>query len=120
MEIFRELDTFDIVVVPFPFTDIPQSKRRPAIVLSSNIFFNRTAGHTVLAMITSALHKPWPLDTPIEQLSACGLEKPSLIRLKFFTLDNRLIQNKLGKLGAKDQELFKKNLSSAFNKLFKQ
>jgi mRNA interferase MazF len=44
---------FAIVVVPFPFTDRKADKRRPALVLSDNIQFNKPSGHTVLAMITS-------------------------------------------------------------------
>ena len=43
---------WDVVVVPFPFSDRPGHKRRPALVLT-NLSFNR-AGHTVLCMITSS------------------------------------------------------------------
>ncbi|MGZ8237012.1 MAG: hypothetical protein ACXW1Z_15385 [Methylobacter sp.] len=44
-----------------------------------------------MTMITSAKHTAWPLDTPIENLTAAGLPVPSIIRLKLLTLDNRLI-----------------------------
>ena len=28
---------FDVVVVPFPFTDVEASKRRPALILSASL-----------------------------------------------------------------------------------
>jgi len=44
---------FEVVVVPFPFTDRNADKRRPALVLSDDRQFNRLSDHAVLAMITS-------------------------------------------------------------------
>ena len=46
-------EPFDVVVVPFPFTDSAQTKRRPALVLSQNTNFGNQNGHSILAMITS-------------------------------------------------------------------
>lgn len=94
-------DTWQVVVVPFPFTDRATTKRRPALVLSAKAF-NRD-GHSVLAMITSASHQPWPTDTAIDDLKNAGLKTPSLVRLKLFTLDNRFIARPIGTLGPPDQ-----------------
>ena len=105
---------FDIVVVPFPFTDINSSKRRPAIVLSHDNNFNNSVKHSVMAMITSSLNSPWPLDVSIYNLNSTGLIKPSIIRMKFFTLDNKLIIRKIGNLSKDDQI----NLIKAINQLF--
>ena len=52
-------DAFDVVVAPFSFTDRAASKRRPALVLSERSAFNASAGHVVIAMITSAPHSKW-------------------------------------------------------------
>lgn len=95
---------FDVVVVPFPFTDSERTKRRPALVISSSTAFNTPSKHTVLAMITSASHESWPLDISIADLETTGLTSPSIIRMKFFTLDNRFIIKKIGKLSLKDQK----------------
>jgi mRNA interferase MazF len=94
-------DAWQVVVVPFPFTDRATSKRRPALVLSRKRF-NRS-GHSVMAMVTSAAHQPWPGDTSIANLEAAGLRTPSLVRLKLFTLDNRFITRRLGTLDVTDQ-----------------
>ena len=94
-------EIWQVVVVPVPFTDRATSRRRPALVLSAKPF-NRH-GHSVLAMITSASHRPWPGDTPIGDLKNAGLKAPSLVRLKLFTLDNRFIARRIGTLGSPDQ-----------------
>jgi mRNA interferase MazF len=88
-------DAFEVVVVPFPFTDSDQSVKRPATVVSRRAF--NAAGHTVMAMITDARNHPWPLDIPIDHQSA-GLKMPSVVRMKFFTLDNRLVLRNIGSL----------------------
>jgi mRNA interferase MazF len=93
---------YDVVIVPFPFTDRRASKRRPALALSSESF-SAHSGHTVLAMITSADNPPWPLDVSFDAASA-GLRSASKVRMKLFTLDNRLILRKAGSLSGKDQQ----------------
>lgn len=89
---------WDIVVVPFPFSERPGSKRRPALVISE-AKFNRH-GHTILAMITSLGHTPWPGDTVISDHRVAGLSGASVVRLKLFTLDNRLLLKVIGRLAA--------------------
>ena len=105
---------FDIVVVPFPFTDKQKSKLRPAMVFSSADTFNSKIGHSILVMITSQKNTKWPLDTIISNLDSCGLSAASVIRMKMFTLDNRLIQQKIGALSRVDQKDFKQNFGQCF------
>ena len=101
---------FDVVVVPFPFTDQNTNKKRPALVLSDFISFNDVTQNCVMAMITSANNPNWPLDVNIGSLQKAGLPAPSKIRMKIFTLDSRLILKKIGGLSAKDQKAVKENL----------
>ena len=101
---------YDIVVVPFPFTDQNIDKKRPALVLSDYDVFNKLTGNCVLAMITSAKNPDWPLDTNIGSIKKAGLPSPSKVRMKLFTLDNRFIIKKIGALSAKDQKAVKKSL----------
>ena len=96
------LARFDIVIVPFPFTDKAAAKRRPALVLSNAQGFNRIAGHSVMAMITSADNAPWVLDTPIADLKSAGLPSPSVVRMKLFTLDHRFVLRRAGRLASSD------------------
>ena len=95
-------DSFAVLRVPFPFTDRLAQKRRPALVLSQPAF-QQACGHLLLAMITSARQSSWPLDWPIEDLQAAGLPQPCVVRLKLFTLDERLVLGPLGALADGDR-----------------
>jgi mRNA interferase MazF len=68
---------FDIVVVPFAYSDQFAEQRRPALVVSADAF-NRKHGLPWVAMITSADNPRWDGDIPIS--SKAGLTAPSVIR----------------------------------------
>ena len=97
-------EAFDVVVVPFPFTDRSTTKRRPALVLSDARAFNKKVGQSVLAMITSARNSDWPLDVSIENLDSAGLPSASVVRMKLFTLDDQLVIRKAGALAETDRK----------------
>ena len=103
---------YDVVVVPFPFTDRRASKRRPALALSGEAF-SADSAHTILAMITSAANPPWPRDVPIDSAVA-GLRAPSKVRMKLFTLDNRLILRRVGTLSEPDRRALATVVQSLF------
>ena len=105
-------EAFDVVVVPFPFTDKTSTKRRPALVLSEAKTFNHPIAHSVLAMITSASNSDWPLDVEIEDIDTAGLPFASIVRMKLFTLDNQLVLRKAGNLSEKDRIAVTKALCS--------
>jgi mRNA interferase MazF len=90
------------VVVPFPFTDSPASKRRPALVLSSREF-NHGSGHSLMAQITKAKQSSWPGDFRVQNVEA-GLPEECIVRMKLFTIDNRLMQKRIGRLSETDRE----------------
>ena len=104
-------DRFDVVVVPFPFTDRAQQKRRPALVLS-NEAFNKQSGHALMAMITSAGNEPWPLDAKIGNLKVAGLPAASVVRMKLFTLDAQFVLQKAGRLSKSDQAQVEHSLAA--------
>jgi len=95
---------FSVVLVPFPFTDSGEQKRRPALVLSTHDFQQKN-GHVTLAMITTAKHSSWLGDHLILDLKKAGLPVASMVRQKIFTLDIRLIEKELGLLSTEDQKL---------------
>ncbi|OFZ79255.1 MAG: transcriptional regulator [Bdellovibrionales bacterium RIFOXYD1_FULL_53_11] len=96
------LRAFSVVTVPFPFTDCVKAKHRPALVLSSGATFNNVIGHGVMAMITSAKNSAWPLDVEIKDLKQAGLPSSSIVRMKLFTIDHRLVLSTLGHLSDSD------------------
>jgi mRNA interferase MazF len=91
----------DVVLVPFPFTDLTTQKQRPALVISSNDF-NASFPDVILLGITSQI----PTDlvqsdyrlTSDEQKRA-GLPKPSIVKAaKVVTLSQGLVRKRLGRL----------------------
>ena len=96
-------DFGDVVVVPFPFVDFAATKRRPSLVLS-HTSFNGTHGHSICAMITTAIRSKWPSDVAIKDLKLAGLNRPCVVRWKLFTLPNDFILRRTGKLASHDRD----------------
>lgn len=94
-------DAWEVVAVPFPFTDRVAQKKRPAVIISRRDFNQQ--GQTLMGMITSSSMRR-PSDCSLRDLAAAGLSTPCVVRLKLFTLDNRLIIKRIGKLGEADQQ----------------
>jgi mRNA interferase MazF len=93
---------WDIVKVPFPYTDRPVRQRRPAVVLAAG---ELEAAHGLLwlAMITSAANRGWPGDVAISDLHAAGLPAASIVRpAKLATIEARDAK-RLGTLPANDR-----------------
>ncbi len=105
-------ERFDVVVVPFPFSDRAGAKRRPALVVSHR-GFNRSHGQVVLAMITTAARGPWPSDTTITDLAAAGLKAASVVRLKLFTIERTLVTPRIGRISRADRGAVQDGLVAA-------
>jgi mRNA interferase MazF len=56
-----------------------------------------------VAQITKAKKSSWPEDLRIRSDEA-GLPEECIVRMKLFTIDNRLIQKRTWRLSATDQE----------------
>lgn len=93
---------FDVVVVPFPYSDRLAEKRRPAVVVSS-ARLERDCGLVWLAMVTSAENRAWEGDVVISDLAAAGLPAQSRVRpAKIATVDGERILRKIGALSPKE------------------
>jgi mRNA interferase MazF len=103
-------EPFDVVVVPFPFTDKPTTKRRPALIVSS-AGFNAAHDQLVLAMITTARQSDWPSDVPLQEWNSAGLSVPCRIRFKLFTLEKAMIIKRAGSLTDRDRVAVRSGLS---------
>ncbi len=95
-------EPFDVVITPFPYVDRPMVVARPGVVLTDWDAFGYATGIALVAMITSARHSSWPLDTPITDLAGAGLRVPCLVRMKLNSIDGTLIGQKIGHLDAVD------------------
>lgn len=81
----------DIVLIPFPFTNLKETKKRPAVVLYTN------KQDVIVAFITSRLKWSNSFDVSLIPNSDNHLKKESLIRTdKIATVDCSLIIGKIG------------------------
>ena len=94
---------FDVVELPFPFSDLSNAKKRKALVISSK-HFNEANKAVTVAMITSRISSEWIGDVSIVQWALAGLKKPCYVRLKFFTADISIFTGKVGELDHSDQK----------------
>src|SRR4051812_3363304 len=95
-------DVWDVVKIPFPYTDRPIRQRRPALVIAAG---ELQARHRLLwlAMITSAANRGWPGDVVISDLAAAGLPVASIVRpAKIATIEVRDAE-RLGVLAVPDR-----------------
>lgn len=72
-------DVWDIIKVPFPYTDRPVRERRPALVAVADGIQERHGLLWVL-MVTSSENRGWPGDVDISDLETAGLRAASIIR----------------------------------------
>jgi len=103
-------DPWDVLLVPFPFTDRGIVKQRPAIVINKNDYQCKT-GHLIMLMVTGAKKSSWDSDIKITDLGTAGLNIPSSIRFKMFSIDERMVVKKAGSLAKQDWQEVKKRLN---------
>jgi mRNA interferase MazF len=84
-----------IVVIPFPFSDLSDFKKRPAVVVTS-----LEGNNLILAQITSKQRTPkYSLSVKIDDFENGSLYIDSFVNCdKIFTLDKSIILNSVGKL----------------------
>lgn len=105
---------WDIILVPFPFTNLETVKKRPALVISSQEYNKNT--DVVIAFITSQLNTKSKLgDYLITNWQQANLPKPSMLRMKFATINNAIIIKKLGTLSTQDARAFLTELTTFFS-----
>jgi mRNA interferase MazF len=99
----------DIVLIPFPFTDLSGKKNRPALILVDG------EADITVSFITTQLKWQEDSDVKIEPTQTNGLKRTSLIRLsKLATIDKDLVIGKLGNLSRDELTSVDKNLVKIF------
>jgi mRNA interferase MazF len=104
----------DIVLMPFPFTDLSQLKNRPALIISNNLV-NSFNEYTCL-LITSKIREDHTFFLITEEMLEEPIKLQSGIRLhKLFTVHGDKINGKLSSMREPD---FKNVISSLNSKVF--
>ena len=92
----------DVVLVPFPFTDQTATKKRPAVVVSSD-GYNQARPDVILMAITGHLSgHPRIGEVVVSDWKEAGLLKTSTIKPILTTVEKSLIVRRLGQLRQRD------------------
>jgi len=85
----------DIVVIPFPFSDLTQTKRRPALIIAS-----LEGDDVILCQITSqSIKDKYAIQVNDNDFETGALKQPSNIRPnRLFTIDSHIISYRIGSL----------------------
>lgn len=107
-----ELRRGNIVLVPFPYSNLRGMKRRPACVVSADVY--NDGADVMVAMVTSSRERwqsPGLGDVVISEWAAAGLRAPTTVRAgRILVIEQRLVGATLGTLspvalGAVDEAL---------------
>ena len=102
----------DIVLVPFPFTDQSATKKRPAVVVSSQAY-NTERPDLIIQAVTSQIGTNNTFgEVVVNQWQQAGLLKPSAIKPVITTIEKNLIIKLMGRLTPQDREALVECLKS--------
>jgi mRNA interferase MazF len=103
--------------VPFPFTDLSATKRRPALVVSPDGFH---PDDFILCAISSQLSTtlgPWTIRLEASDLLDASLPKPSVILVgKLFTMHRGLVAGQFGRVTPAKQRQVLERLTRLFGR----
>ncbi|WGV26436.1 type II toxin-antitoxin system PemK/MazF family toxin [Halotia branconii] len=106
----------DIVLVPFPFTDLRETKLRPGLVL----WVDGNGNDVTLCFISSQnvtkiAPEEFILDTSDSDFATTGLRVISKVRVtRIVTVEQRLITRRIGKLAISQLQQLNTVMSQAF------
>lgn len=105
----------DVVLVSFPFTDQSASKKRPAVIVSSDAY-HRSRRDVIVMAVTSQIARPdrSPGEVLVAHWTEAGLLKPSVIKPVLATIETGLVLKRLGSLQQTDLDTLRIALRQIF------
>lgn len=91
-----------VILVPFPFTNFSSTKKRPTVIISSQIY-NQTKPDLIVMPVTSQINNPLVFgELLVTDFSVAGLIKPSVVKPVITTIEKSLVIRTLGQLQPSD------------------
>lgn len=100
----------DVILVPFPFTDQSTSKRRPAVVVSSDGYHRERPDLIILAITSQVRPQAALSEAAVDRWKEAGLLRPSVLKPVVATIERGLVLRKLGRLEEEDRAALRKVL----------
>jgi mRNA interferase MazF len=92
----------DVVLIPFPYTDLSATKTRPALVVSSERY-HAVGPDLLVAYVSSQIQRADPdIDHVIVDWRGANLLKPSFVRPKLAAIEPSLVVHRVGALSVSD------------------
>lgn len=92
----------DIILVPYPYTDLKATKTRPAVVISSDGYHKEQPDLVLAALTTNVLAATDSLDYKLQDWATSGLRFPTAFKPVIVTLDPNLVVYHIGDLSSRD------------------
>lgn len=105
----------DVVLVPFPFSDLSTTKVRPAVVISSDLYHDLKPDLLLAALTSQVAKATGALDYVLTDWRDAGLRYPSALKPVLFTLDPMRVLHRIGALNSTDMIQVEKRLRNALD-----
>jgi mRNA interferase MazF len=92
----------NVVLIPFPYTDLSAQKTRPAVVVSSDYFHSRRSELLLMYISSQVAKANTDLDYTLQDWREAQLQKPSFARPKIAAVEPTLIVYRIGALTTRD------------------
>lgn len=101
------MNQWDIIVINFPFTNLADSKIRPALIIS-NDNFNKKSNIALLAISTQEWNSDFAISLKSKDVEEWVLNKDSYVRMQnILSLEKRLIIKKVARISEDKLNLIK-------------
>lgn len=104
----------DIVLVDFGFSEQYGSKKRPALIISSDAY-HKNRQELIVAAITSNVSRMLVGDSKVDYWKESGLLHPSVVTAVIRTVKKDIVLKKLGSFPEAEFQGIKANLKKAFS-----
>jgi mRNA interferase MazF len=102
----------DVVLVAFPFTNLQATKKRPAIVISSQSYQQSRPDVILMAVTSQIKNEPTIGEYVLQDWQSAGLLKPSVLKPLIATLEQSQIVKVMGQLSNTDLSALEKTIQS--------
>ncbi len=92
----------EVVLVPFPFSDLRSTKVRPAVVVSSSLYHNVEPDLILGAITSKIVAASGSLDYVLHDWQSADLRQASAFKPVLFTLDPSRVLYRIGELTSAD------------------
>lgn len=105
----------EIVLLPYPFSNLEGTKVRPTVIISNDSFNKRSADCIMVPLTTVIKNEPYSVIINQEDLTSGKLLKTSRIRIdKIFAVEKRIIIMSIGMISNSTFEKIKQEILKMF------